>query len=119
MAADNLALIDEFCDSLWLEDGLSKNTLEAYRRDMRLFAKWLASQRPALGGLLAGNLIGLETALGLLELLGAEARELHALLEFLDGGLEGHLARLELRDDLFELLQALFKRFLSHAKISL
>jgi len=52
MAADNLALIDEFCDSLWLEDGLSKNTLEAYRRDMRLFARWLESQRPALDGLL-------------------------------------------------------------------
>ena len=27
--------IDEFCDTLWLEDGLSKNTLEAYRRDLR------------------------------------------------------------------------------------
>jgi len=53
MASNNLALIDEFCDSLWLEDGLSKNTLEAYRRDMRLFAKWLESQRPALDGLLA------------------------------------------------------------------
>jgi integrase/recombinase XerD len=35
------AAIDEFCDALWLEDGLSKNTLEAYRRDMRLFAQWL------------------------------------------------------------------------------
>jgi integrase/recombinase XerD len=33
--------IDQFCDSLWLEDGLSKNTLEAYRRDMRLFGFWL------------------------------------------------------------------------------
>ncbi len=33
--------IDHFCDSLWLEDGLSKNTLEAYRRDMRLFAEYL------------------------------------------------------------------------------
>ncbi len=33
--------IDEFCDSLWLEDGLSKNTLEAYRRDMTLYAHWL------------------------------------------------------------------------------
>ena len=53
MAADNLALIDEFCDSLWLEDGLSKNTLEAYRRDMRLFAQWLDSQRPGVAGLLA------------------------------------------------------------------
>ena len=34
------AEIDEFCDTLWLEDGLSKNTLEAYRRDLTLFAKW-------------------------------------------------------------------------------
>nr|WP_315258840.1 site-specific tyrosine recombinase XerD [uncultured Duganella sp.] len=53
MAANNLALIDEFCDSLWLEDGLSKNTLEAYRRDMRLFAAWLEKKRPDVGGLLA------------------------------------------------------------------
>ncbi len=35
------AQIDQFCDYLWLEDGLSKNTLEAYRRDLRLFAVWL------------------------------------------------------------------------------
>ncbi len=53
MAADNLALIDEFCDSLWLEDGLSKNTLEAYRRDMRLFVQWLESKRAQVDGLLA------------------------------------------------------------------
>ncbi len=38
----SLAAIDEFADALWLEDGLSKNTLEAYRRDLRLFAEWLA-----------------------------------------------------------------------------
>ncbi|MES2069714.1 MAG: site-specific tyrosine recombinase XerD [Pseudomonadota bacterium] len=36
--------IDQFCDNLWLEDGLSKNTLEAYRRDMRLFAEYLFGQ---------------------------------------------------------------------------
>jgi integrase/recombinase XerD len=51
MATDNTALIDEFCDSLWLEDGLSKNTLDAYRRDMRLFAAWLEKMRPGVGGL--------------------------------------------------------------------
>jgi integrase/recombinase XerD len=34
-------LIDSFCDTLWLEDGLAKNTLEAYRRDLSLFAAWL------------------------------------------------------------------------------
>lgn len=33
--------IEQFCDTLWLEDGLAKNSLEAYRRDMRLFAEWL------------------------------------------------------------------------------
>lgn len=36
--------IDEFCDALWLEDGLSKNTLEAYKRDLSLFASWLYEQ---------------------------------------------------------------------------
>ena len=45
-AADNLRLIDEFCDTLWLEHGLAKNSLEAYRRDMRLFARWLEVKRP-------------------------------------------------------------------------
>lgn len=39
------AAIDEFCDNLWLEDGLAKNTLEAYRRDMQLFAAWLQGER--------------------------------------------------------------------------
>jgi integrase/recombinase XerD len=38
-------LLDEFCDSLWLEDGLSRNTLESYRRDLNKFAAWLEQQR--------------------------------------------------------------------------
>jgi integrase/recombinase XerD len=36
--------IDDFIDALWLEDGLSKNTLAAYRRDLALFAQWLQAQ---------------------------------------------------------------------------
>jgi integrase/recombinase XerD len=40
----NSAFIDEFCDSLWLEDGLARNTLESYRRDLALFASWLGKQ---------------------------------------------------------------------------
>jgi len=39
--------IDAFCDALWLEHGLSRNTLDAYRRDLRLFAEWLASTHSA------------------------------------------------------------------------
>ena len=33
--------IDRFIDALWLEDGLSPNTLAAYRRDLTLYAGWL------------------------------------------------------------------------------
>ena len=40
-ADENQGALDEFCDTLWLEDGLSRNTLESYRRDLRLFAQWL------------------------------------------------------------------------------
>jgi integrase/recombinase XerD len=38
-------IIDEFSDVLWLEDGLSKNTLEAYKRDLLLFSEWLQRDR--------------------------------------------------------------------------
>ena len=53
MAADNLALIDAFCDALWLEDGLAKNSLDAYRRDLRKFAQWLENRHPEVDGLYA------------------------------------------------------------------
>ena len=33
--------ISGFIDALWLEDGLSKNTLEAYRSDLEIYANWL------------------------------------------------------------------------------
>lgn len=39
------ASIDLFCDALWLENGLAKNSLEAYRRDLKLFAEWLSATR--------------------------------------------------------------------------
>ena len=40
--------IDEFLDALWSEHGLSKNTLEAYGRDLRLFSVWLEKKQLAL-----------------------------------------------------------------------
>ena len=42
---NNAELLDEFCDALWLEDGLSRNTLESYRRDLCKFADWLQAQQ--------------------------------------------------------------------------
>ena len=38
--------IQSFSDALWLEDGLSKNTLQAYRRDLAQLARWLRPARP-------------------------------------------------------------------------
>ncbi len=37
----DITLINSFIDALWLEEGLSKNTQVAYRRDLSLFACWL------------------------------------------------------------------------------
>ena len=34
-------LLDSFIDHLWLEDGLSRNTLVSYRLDLTQFAEWL------------------------------------------------------------------------------
>ena len=41
----NDALIDRFCDHLWLEDGLADATLAAYRRDLKGFSAWLLKER--------------------------------------------------------------------------
>jgi integrase/recombinase XerD len=44
--------IDAFTSTLWLEEGLAKNTLDAYRRDLTLYAAWL-NQHAARGILLS------------------------------------------------------------------
>ncbi|HHX83383.1 MAG TPA: site-specific integrase, partial [Pseudomonadaceae bacterium] len=38
--ADN-PLVDRYLDAVWLEKGLSANTLSAYRRDLEALAHWL------------------------------------------------------------------------------
>jgi len=38
-------IIDDFIDHLWLEDGLSKNTLKSYRFDLIVFDSWLGEQK--------------------------------------------------------------------------
>ncbi|MDH4451152.1 MAG: site-specific tyrosine recombinase XerD [Rhodoferax sp.] len=40
----NTASVDAFIDALWLEEGLSRNTLQAYRRDLALLATFLADR---------------------------------------------------------------------------
>ncbi|MGD8378554.1 MAG: site-specific tyrosine recombinase XerD [Gammaproteobacteria bacterium] len=41
-------LLDRFLDALWMERGLSDNTLKAYRTDLRHLAGWLASRHLSL-----------------------------------------------------------------------
>jgi integrase/recombinase XerD len=42
-------LLDAFADTLWLEAGLSKNTLASYRADLALFSAWLGARDKTLG----------------------------------------------------------------------
>lgn len=42
--ASEIDLIDRFLDSLWMERGLSRNTLSAYRADLTGLARWLAGR---------------------------------------------------------------------------
>ena len=44
IAPASQASIDRFIDALWIEDGLAPLTLAAYRRDLTLYAQWLAAQ---------------------------------------------------------------------------
>ncbi|MGU7455756.1 site-specific tyrosine recombinase XerD, partial [Klebsiella pneumoniae] len=37
----DLALIEQFLDALWLERNLAENTLSAYRRDLTMLVEWL------------------------------------------------------------------------------
>jgi integrase/recombinase XerD len=46
-------VLERFIDALWLEDGLSANTLEAYRSDLARYAAWLNDTAP--GGARAGQ----------------------------------------------------------------
>ncbi len=58
LSESSSATLDRFADSLWLNDGLSRNTIESYRRDLTQFARWLEQTQRT-------------------ELLAADAAELH------------------------------------------
>jgi integrase/recombinase XerD len=46
VVAASEAVVARFIDALWIEDGLAELTLAAYRRDLTLFARWLADVAP-------------------------------------------------------------------------
>ena len=41
-------VIENFIDHLWMENGLSANTLSAYRNDLASFALWLEQKNNTL-----------------------------------------------------------------------
>jgi len=48
MSDTDRAVVDRFLDALWMESGLSDNTLSAYRRDLGGFAAWLGKHKLSL-----------------------------------------------------------------------
>jgi integrase/recombinase XerD len=82
------SLIDEFCDALWLEDGLARNTLDSYRRDLTQFSSWLAEQHRK-------------------DLIGAGHADVQAYL--------GHQFRKKMRASSAARLLSSLKRFYRHA----
>jgi integrase/recombinase XerD len=47
--AVNDKLLDAFCDALWLEDGLSRNTIASYRADLAQLSKFLKKELSTAG----------------------------------------------------------------------
>jgi integrase/recombinase XerD len=66
------ALIERFADALWMERGLSANTLSAYQSDLRAFSVWLAAERGR--GLMAALRLDLLDYLALLSQQGRKPR---------------------------------------------
>ncbi|WP_390619173.1 site-specific tyrosine recombinase XerD [Maricurvus nonylphenolicus] len=74
--------IDAFLDALWMEKGVSENTLSSYRRDLRAFAQWLQTQKQAL---LTSTAEHIQRYLAVLSEAGKSARSIARLLSCLRG----------------------------------
>ena len=48
VAASERELIDDFCDQVWLQDGLAPASLAGYRQDLGAWAAWLAQHGKSL-----------------------------------------------------------------------
>lgn len=95
------ALLDQFCDALWLEDGLAKNTLAAYRSDLALFAGWLASC-----GKPGGN-----------SLIEVEARDIKAYLAHLHDRPRSEQPKASSQRRLQAALRRLYRFLLAHGRV--
>ncbi len=79
----DLAEIDGFCDALWLEDGLAKQTLDSYRSDLKRLAGWLSEhQHEALLDVREATLTGFIAHLARHTRASSQARYLATLRRF-------------------------------------
>ena len=57
MSARDKEILARFCDVLWLEEGLSANTLDAYRGDLEGLSRWLSANGRKLIGATRADLL--------------------------------------------------------------
>lgn len=104
--------IDRFIDALWLEDGLSANTLAAYRRDLEGYAGWLAEHAGrAVDDSLESDLLGYIAARHADSKASSANRRLTVFKRYFRWALREHLVR---ADPTLKLLPA--KQPLRHPK---
>jgi len=48
LSSNHQSLIDNYLDAIWMEKGLSQNSLDSYGRDLKGFTVWLESQKITL-----------------------------------------------------------------------
>lgn len=60
MRPADAAIVERFCDAVWLEDGLGEKTRQAYQSDLERLAAWLARQQsqPLLTDASRSHLLG-------------------------------------------------------------
>jgi len=94
MNVTDAALIDAFCDQLWLQDGLAPTSLDSYRRDLNAWAAWLDG-----GGLLVADRGAVEGWLAAQYGDGAKATSVARRLSTLRRFYRLQMERAAIRDD--------------------
>lgn len=103
----NEDLIEQFLDAIWVERGLSKNTLDAYQRDLQGFSKWLeTTQKKAVQGLLLANKLHLLDYLAKRTEKGAKASTMARVLSSLKRFYRYHVHINTLTEDPSALIEA-------------
>lgn len=76
------ALLDEFCDMLWLEHGLARNTLASYRNDLKSLAHWAGARQLELPAITEADLAAFLRELSLRTKSSSQRRAIATLRRF-------------------------------------